>query len=183
MTKKKKICWGITGAGDYLIESIEVMKKIQNNYDVKVTVVISKEGVFVLKWYKLFKDLKETFTDIRIEKGPNIPFIIGPLQTGSYEFFFVSPLTGNSAAKITFGIADTLITNAIAQTMKGQVPVYIYPVDQKEGEITTILPNGKKLNLKTRNVDLDNVEKLRKMEGIIVLSHPDEIQDVIKKYV
>ncbi|MHA1145321.1 MAG: hypothetical protein ACTSRW_11330 [Candidatus Helarchaeota archaeon] len=82
MTRKKMICWGITGAGDFLLETLEVMKQIREKYDFKITVIISKEGVFVLKWYKLLNSIKETFEDIRIAKGPNIPFIVGPLQTG-----------------------------------------------------------------------------------------------------
>ncbi|NHI92382.1 MAG: archaeoflavoprotein AfpA [Candidatus Lokiarchaeota archaeon] len=182
MGKNKKICWGITGAGDYILETIEIMEKIRKEYDFKITIIISTEGVTVLKWYKLLNKLQETFEDVRIEKGPNIPFIIGPLQTGSYKFLFVSPLTGNSTAKVALGIADTLITNAISQTMKGNIPVYVYPVDQKEGELTTILPNGKKLTLKSRKIDLQHVENLRKMDGIEVLSHPNEILEIIKKY-
>ncbi|MHA1299504.1 MAG: archaeoflavoprotein AfpA [Candidatus Helarchaeota archaeon] len=174
-----KICWAITGAGDYLLETIELMNEFNQKYNLKVTIIISKQGELVLKWYKLLDDLKNTYKDVRIEKGPNIPFIVGPLQTGTYKFLFVSPLTGNSAAKVALGIADTLITNAIAQTMKGGVPVYVYPVDQKEGTFTTDLPNGKKLTLRSRKIDLEIVEKLKKMEGIYVLSHPNEIEKII----
>jgi archaeoflavoprotein AfpA len=176
-----KICWGITGAGDYIEETINLMKEIKQKFDLKITVIVSKQGELVLKWYKLFEKLKENFEDVRIEKGPNLPFIIGPLQTGSYKFLFVSPLTGNSSAKVAVGIADTLVTNAIAQTMKGGVPVYVYPVDQKEGEFVTDLPNGKKLKLRVRKLDLEIVEKLRKMEGLHVLSHPSEIMGVVEK--
>ena len=183
MATKNKICWGLTGAGDYLMETLETMKKIQQDFDFKITIILSKEAEIVLKWYKMLNQFKETFEDVRIAKGPNVPFIVGPLQTGSYKFLFVSPLTGNSTAKIALGIADTLITNAVAQTMKGGVPVYVYPVDQKEGELVTVLPNGKKLTLKSRDIDLQHVETLRKMKGIHVLSHPNEIQDVIKKFI
>ena len=176
----RKICWGITGAGDYLLETLEIMKKVEQEYSIKITVIIGKQGEVVLKWYKMLDGIRDAFEDVRIEKGPNIPFIIGPLQTGAYDFLFVSPLTGNSTAKIAVGIADTLITNAIAQTMKGSVPVYVYPVDQKPGEVVTILPNGKKLTLKSRKIDLEQVERLRQMDGLTVLSHPVKILEVIK---
>ncbi|NVM04847.1 MAG: archaeoflavoprotein AfpA [Candidatus Helarchaeota archaeon] len=178
-----KICWGITGAGDYLLETFNVMKEVKQKFNAKITVIISEQGVFVLKWYKMLDDIKTEFEDVRIEKGPNIPFIVGPLQTGAYKFFFVSPLSGNSTAKAAYGIADSLITNAIAQTMKGGIPVYVYPVDQKAGEFTTILPDGKKLNLKSRKLDLEIVEKLRKMEGIFILSHPNEIIKVVEELI
>ena len=65
--------------------------------------------------------------------------------------------------------------------MKADVPVYIFPVDQKEGEIITKLPNGRDLKLRMRKEDVENVEKLRRMRGITVLSRIEEIEDVVKK--
>ena len=156
------------------------MKEAKEKFGIDVTVLISKQGEFVLNWYKLLKEIQDTFDKVMVEKTANIPFIHGPLQVGKYKFLFVSPLTGNSTAKVAYGIADSMITNAIAQTMKGGVPVYIYPVDQREGELVTTLPNGKKLTLYSRKVDLDNVEKIRMMKGITVLSHPSEITEIIK---
>jgi flavoprotein len=67
--------------------------------------------------------------------------------------------------------------------MKADVPVYIFPVDQKEGEILTKLPNGRDLKLRMRKEDVENVEKLRRMRGITVLSRVGEIEDVVKKHV
>jgi flavoprotein len=34
-----------------------------------------------------------------------------------------------------------------------------------------------------RDVDLDAVDKLRKMKGITVLRNPDEIRDIVKKHI
>ena len=59
--------------------------------------------------------------------------------------------------------------------------MYIFPVDQKEGEIITKLPNGRDLKLRMRKEDVENVEKLRRMRGITVLSRIEEIEDVVKK--
>jgi len=43
---------------------------------------------------------------------------------------FLSRLaTSNTVSKIAYGIADSLVTNAVAQAVKGGVPVYIVPVD------------------------------------------------------
>ncbi|MHA1270771.1 MAG: archaeoflavoprotein AfpA [Candidatus Helarchaeota archaeon] len=176
-----KFVWGITGCGDYLQETFNIMKEIIDDFDVKVTVIISKQGELVLKWYKLLKPLKNLFNKLYIEISSNQPFLAGPLQRGKYKFLYISPATGNSVAKITHGIADTLITNCVAQTIKGFIPVYIYPVDQHPGEITTILPNGQELKLRMRKIDLDNVSTLKNMEGIIVLSHPSDIKEVIRK--
>jgi len=66
--------------------------------------------------------------------------------------------------------------------MKADVPVYILPVDQKEGEILTKLPDGRDLKLRMRKEDVENVEKLRRMRGITVLSRVGEIEEVVKSY-
>jgi len=178
-----RIAWGITGCGDYLKESLEIMKEVSREYDIDVKVFLSRAGEMVVKWYRLFNDLKTSFPKTYIEKSPNIPFLVGDLQLGKYDFLIIMPSTSNTVAKIAGGISDTLLTNAAAQAMKAKVPVYIFPADQKRGEITTDLPGGKKLTLTMRDVDINAVEKLREMPGITVLGHPDEIKDIIKRHI
>ncbi len=178
-----RIAWGITGCGDKLKESINIMKEVSREYDLKVDVYLSKAGEMVVKWYRLFDDLKACFSKVMVEKSPNVPFLAGKLQIGKYDLFIISPSTSNTVAKIASGISDTLLTNAAAQAMKVKLPVYIYPADQERGEVITDLPDGKKLKLSMRDIDIDAVEKLRRMPGITVLKHPDEIRDVIKKHI
>jgi len=98
---------------------------------------------------------------------------------GRYDFVLIAPATANTVAKIAHGIADTLVTNAAAQAMKVDVPVYIFPVDQKEGEIITKLPDGRSLKLRIRKEDVANVDKLRRMRGITVLGEVQEIEEVL----
>jgi flavoprotein len=107
---------------------------------------------------------------------------VGDLQLGKYDFLLIMPSTSNTVGKIAAGISDTLLSNAAAQAMKGNVPVYIFPADQKKGEITTDLPGGKRLTLTMRDVDLEAVDKLRRMKGITVMGHPDEIRGIVKKH-
>ena len=182
MTDKRRVAWGITGAGDYLAESMEAMKNVRQAFDAEVTVLLSKDGELVVKWYSLWDELKASFDKIKSERGPNIPFVAGPLQLGHYAFFFISPATANTTAKIAHGIADSLVTNSVAQTIKGGTPVYIYPVDQKPGSQLTEGPKGEQITITTRQIDLENVDRLRKMEGITVLSHPGEIETVAKAF-
>lgn len=177
-----KVAWGITGAGDYLRESIDAMKNVRQELDADVTVLLSKNGELVAKWYGLWEELKSSFDHVKSEKGPNIPFVAGPLQLGHYAFFFVSPATGNTCAKIAHGIADTLITNCVSQTIKGGTPVYIYPVDQRPGSQLTEGPQGEQITITARQVDLDNVERLRRMEGLTVLGEPGEIEAVAREH-
>jgi archaeoflavoprotein AfpA len=178
--RKKRIVWGITGAGDYLSDSLDVMKRASEERDVEITVLVSKNAQMVIKWYRLWKDIESSFDKVKVERGPNQPFIAGPLQVGHYKLLFVSPATANTTAKIVHGIADTLITNCISQTVKGGIPVYIYPVDQEPGSIVTEIPGGKTISIKTRRVDLENAVRLGEMEGITVLKRPRDIEPVLQ---
>ncbi|MCZ7383745.1 MAG: archaeoflavoprotein AfpA [Candidatus Methanoperedens sp.] len=178
-----RIAWGITGCGDYLKESLDIMKDLAIEHNLDVRVYLSEAGEMVVKWYRLFNDLKTSFPKTYSEKSPNIPFLVGDLQLGKYDFLLITPSTSNTVAKIAAGISDTLLTNAAAQAMKAKVPVYIFPADQRRGEVITDLPDGRKLTLTMRDVDIEAVDKLRKMPGITVMGHPDEIREVIKKLI
>lgn len=175
-----KIAWGITGSGDYMRETLDLMKVLSQKYDVRIDVFLSREGEIVLKFYKYMKEVKESFERVYPAQGPNIPFLSGKLQMGKYKFFMICPATANTVAKLAHGIADSLITNSAAQAMKVDVPVYIFPVDQKPGEVITKLPDGSDLTLRMRDVDIKNVEILREMRGITVLTQIEEIEDIIK---
>ena len=179
--KHIRIAWGITGSGDKLTECVTFMEQLTKKYNLEVHVYLSKEGVVVLKFYKLLKEVKDYFPKLSTEKGPNAPFLSGKIQLGTYDFVLIAPATANTVAKIAYGIADSLITNSAAQAMKADVPVYIFPVDQKEGEILTTLPNGSDLKLRMRKEDVENVEKLRRMRGITVLNRMEELEEVVKK--
>ena len=178
-----KIVWGITGAGDLISEIFEVMEEVSNTKGLEISAVLSKAAVTVLRWYKLQDKLDIIAKKVYVEKDANTPFVVGPLQVGQYDGLLVAPLTANSVAKIVNGIADTLITNAISQTNKTNMDIYLLPVDQKKGTTTTILPGNEKLELTIRDIDVDNTDRLKKMEGIIVLEKPQEIKKVVTSYI
>jgi len=54
-----KLMWGITGTGYVLQESIDLMKELQEDFKVDLTVILSKEGAAVVKWYKKWLALTE----------------------------------------------------------------------------------------------------------------------------
>ena len=93
--------------------------------------------------------------------------------------FICSPVSANSVAKIVCGIADTLITNCVAQAIKGGVTAYIFPSDQDLEPITTTKPDGDPLVLKIRDIEIENIEKLKKMEGIVVIREFSDIKPLI----
>jgi archaeoflavoprotein AfpA len=181
MSTTRRIAWGITGSGDKIRETVALMEALSAKYDLEVHVYLSKEGEVVLKFYKLLNDVKQVFPKVTPERGPNAPFLSGKLQMGTYALFLIAPATANTVAKIAYGIADSLITNSAAQAMKVNVPVYIFPVDQQEGELITKLPNGRPLKLRIRKEDMENVERLRRMEGLTVLSQLEEFEAEVKQ--
>jgi archaeoflavoprotein AfpA len=170
--------WALTGAGDLLTETVTVMEELAAAGRMRITAVLSRAAVRVIAWYSLRERLEALAVKVLEEKDANTPFIVGPLQTGACDFLLAAPLTANTASKIAFGIADSLVSNAVAQANKAMLPVYLLPVDQHPGEITTLLPDGSPLRLRIRSVDAENVERLRRMDGIQVLERPGDIRAI-----
>jgi archaeoflavoprotein AfpA len=182
--EKKKVAWGITGAGDRLAETLDVMRELKVRYEncVEITIYLSKAGDQVLKWYKLSDRLKQSFDRVWVENNANSPFLAGDLQVGKFEFLVIAPASSNTVAKISAGICDSLLTNSAIMALKGFVPVYIMPTDYKEGVTVTRLPSGKEAKVRVRREDVQNVGRLRKMNGVSVLERPEAIREVFKKY-
>ncbi|NYT00288.1 MAG: archaeoflavoprotein AfpA [Methanocellales archaeon] len=182
--EKRKVAWGITGSGDRLVETVEVMKEIRKQYknEVDIVVYLSKAGDQVVKYYRLFNDLKEDFDRVQVEINPNSPFLAGQLQLGKFDFLLIAPATSNTVAKISMGIADSLLCNASIMGLKAFVPSYIMPSDYEEGMIVTQLPNGRDMKLRIRKEEVERVKKLACMEDVIILEKPEEIRQVFKKH-
>lgn len=182
--KRRKVAWGITGSGDRLVETVEIMKEIRKRYqnEVDVIVYLSKAGDQVVKYYRLANDLKENFDRIWVEINLNSPFLAGQLQTGKFEFLLIAPATSNTVAKISMGIADSLLSNAAIMGLKAFVPFYIMPSDYEEGMIITKLPSGRDLKLRIRKEDVEHVKKLANMDDVFILEKPEEIYQVFKKH-
>jgi dihydromethanopterin reductase (acceptor) len=194
-----KIGWGITGAGHLLIESVEVMSQLASKPAIELTTFLSKAGVECAQmygvWEKIEKISARVYSDIRAS-APEV----GGLARGRYKVLVISPSTANTVAKVVAGIADTLVTNAVAQAQKAKTPVVLVPTDQAFGPILTRLPHkmrkgsdnslssssdisyGEEIQIAIRRVDTDNFEKLKKMEGMTVLDHPYKILDTVKSY-
>lgn len=140
------IAWGITGAGHFLRQSIEVFETLKKTTPhLKITILISRAGEEVVKMYGLENKLHD------ISKGEYLEEIFPESKQGAsfpktgrfllqrYHALIICPATSNTTAKIAHGIADTLVTNAVAQSIKGDVPVFIVPVDIS-GKIESRMP-------------------------------------------
>ncbi len=181
---RRKIAWGITGSGDRIVETVQLMIELQKQYEetVDVRVFVSRAGEQVIKYYKLFNDLEKNFDKVWVEINANSPFLAGQLQVKRYEFLLLAPTTSNTVAKISLGLADSLLSNAAIMAQKAFVPTYIMPCDYREGIISTILPDGSEMKLRIRKEDAENVQKLRRMEDVFVIETPQEIPSVFEKY-
>jgi archaeoflavoprotein AfpA len=181
---KKKIAWGITGSGDRIVETVEVMLELQKAYNdlVDVRVFVSRAGEQVIKYYKLFNTLEKNFDKVWVEINANSPFLAGQLQVKRYEFLLLAPTTSNTVAKIALGLADSLLSNAAIMSQKAFVSTYIMPCDYKPGIITTILPDGSEMKLRIRKEDAEHVQRLRQMEDVYVIETPKEIAAVFEKH-
>jgi dihydromethanopterin reductase (acceptor) len=238
-----QVAWVITGAGHFLEETFNVMYQLTKNNKIKVTTILSPAGEQVVRMYGLWNKLNlisngNYLEEILVEKIKDPGFSnSGRFIFGIYELLIVSPATGNTVAKIAYGIADTYATNAVAQAQKADIPVYVIPTDQKEGYVTTTLPNRierkecklcvpcpivdacpysaikitkeipridsrlcqrcgicitscefgavkikEKKSLHMRKIDIENFNKLKSMEKITILEHPNQIETVIKNF-
>jgi len=183
MAGRRSVAWGITGAGDKLDETLRIMKDIRAEYAdrVDIEVYLSKMGDMVAKMYRLDDEIKESFDKVMVEKNANSPFIAGRLQLGGFEFLLLAPATSNTVAKLAHGISDTMLTNGAIQALKAYVPVYVMPVDYREGTTVTVLPNGKPLKLRVRKEDSENVRKISTMDGVTAFEKPEEIREVFRE--
>jgi archaeoflavoprotein AfpA len=177
--KKRKVAWGITGAGDKIAEILEVMKDLKKQSEdvLEIDVYVSKAADTVLKFYRLEEDLKKSFPKVQVELNSNSPFLAAWLQIRKYEFLLIAPATSNTVAKIANGIGDTLLTNAAIMSLKAFVPVYILPTDYREGTVYTKLPNGQEMKLRVRKEEADLVRKLEGMEDVHVFENPQRMRE------
>jgi len=140
------VAWAITGAGHFLNETFEVITELVKTQNVAVTTFLSSAGKQVVQTYGLWNKVNEVSSggylqEIVTESTKNPGFSsAGRFLLEIYDLLIVSPATANTVAKITYGIADSLVTNLVAQAQKANVPVYVVPTDQKEGYVETTLP-------------------------------------------
>ncbi|MCW4045956.1 MAG: archaeoflavoprotein AfpA [Candidatus Bathyarchaeota archaeon] len=182
--KKRKVAWGISGAGDKIAEFIDVMKGVKKDYEgtVEIHVFLSKAAETVLKFYRLEDELKQNFSKVQVEVNANSPFLAAWMQMRKYEFLLIAPGTSNTVAKIALGIGDSMLTNAASMSLKAFVPVYIVPTDYEEKTVYTKLPNGKEMKLRIRKEDAENVRRLERMDDVHVLENPQKIRAVFEEW-
>jgi dihydromethanopterin reductase (acceptor) len=130
------IAWGLTGAGHFLSRSFGVFKKLKTeNNTLKINTFLSSAAEEVIRMYGLEDELsfisngdylEEVFPET--QQGKSWPKT-GRFLLDKYDALIISPATSNTVSKIAYGTADSLVSNAVAQAVKGGVPVFVVPVD------------------------------------------------------
>lgn len=150
-----RIGFAFTGAGHLLNESVKVAEKLAKDHE--ITIFLSGAAEEVLQMYGLYdRVVKLTggkYRELASDSNQKFSYpITGRLSLGKYDLLIVSPATANTVSKIVYGIADTLVTNAVAQAGKGAVKTFIVPVDIHPGPVDTVLPSKMELG-KCENCD------------------------------
>jgi len=96
-----------------------------------------------------------------------------------YHTVIVAPATSNTVAKCAFGISDTLPTNIFAQAGKLEIPGFVLACDMKPVVITKSPREW--VELKPRNIELENVERLRRIDFCEVVESPEELEALLQR--
>jgi flavoprotein len=138
-----------------------------------VDLFLSAAGEEVLEIYKLHVDeLKPRFRVFRDKTASGVP--VGMLYDDVYHTVIVAPATSNTVAKCAFGISDTLPSNMFAQAGKLGIPGIVFACDT-EPVVVTKSPH-KWVTLRPRRIELDNVDRLRKIDFCQVVASPAELE-------
>lgn len=163
--KNKRWAWVLTGSGHFFNESITLIKEIKN-----IDLFISKAAEEVLVMYKKKDALPKAIKIFKDNTSSSVP--VGQFYRGIYHTLVMAPTSSNTVAKCVYGISDNLATNVFAQSGKCKVECIFFPCDTAP-ELITRSPKGF-VDVYPRNIDLENVEKLKKFERTtVVFSHKE----------
>ncbi|MDR3281257.1 MAG: flavoprotein [Synergistaceae bacterium] len=169
MSEYSHICWVITGAGHFLRETADFLCGLP---DFSVDLYLTRAGVEVAARYGQMERMEARGFKVFRENDYSSSGLIY-FSSGRHDALVIAPATSNTVAKCALGIADSLASNFFAQAGKSGVPIFVLPTDT-EGDITSITPSGKKIQIRPRMADLDRVRELSRFPGVTVLRSPEE---------
>ncbi len=168
-----RTAWAITGSGHYLRECLDLIQHYSN-----VDLFLSKAAAEVISMYDIdLKSLRERMTCFRDTTASASP--VGLFYHGHYDRLIIAPATSNTVAKMVWGVADTLVTNIYAQAGKCRIPSIVFACDT-EPVMETEAPNGMVV-VYPRQIDLDNVERLKKFEFTQVAMTFSELKQALEQ--
>ena len=165
---RSHFAWCVTGSGHFLDEAMALAARLPN-----VDLFLSAAGEEVLQIYKLhIEDLKPRFRVFRDKTASGVP--VGMLYDDVYHTVVVAPATSNTVAKCAFGISDSLPTNMFAQAGKLGIAGIVFACDT-EPVVVTKSPHDW-VTLRPRRIELENVERLRRIDFCQVVASPAELE-------
>jgi dihydromethanopterin reductase (acceptor) len=177
------IVWCLTGGGDFFDENFKMFSKLYLEGH-PILAIFSNAGAVVQNRYGFFwrmTKLKSRNENVLflfenkiglqnnvqnlLEKA-NITYNVFPhdqafslgiwLANQKVKCIIASPLTANSVAKLTHGIADTLIVNVLSAGKKANQMVGIFPTDRSSDSIMTRLPVRQRKPLPKEIISIDD---------------------------
>jgi flavoprotein len=168
---RSRFAWCITGSGHYLEESLAIAARLP-----QVDLFLSAAAEEVLPIYQHTIDsLRPRFRIFRDKTASAVP--VGTLYSDVYHTVVVAPATSNTVAKCALGLSDTLPTNMFAQAGKLGIPGIVFACDT-EPVVITKAPHDW-VTLRPRQIELDNVERLRGIAFAQVVSSPAELEQAL----
>ncbi|MHA2243543.1 MAG: flavoprotein [Candidatus Hodarchaeales archaeon] len=160
------LLWCYTGGGHFFDEIFDQIKKI-NHESIPIWFVFSNAGALIANRYGFFWELahsgarKECFHFIfentvaqnnieKILQEANFSYSIistdpafsvaVALANSDVRCIIACPLSANTAAKLAFGIADSLISNLLSAGLKSGKKIVVMPTDAQSRRMKTKLP-------------------------------------------
>ena len=164
--------WVLTGSGHFFTESFELIHGLEH-----CDVFVSKAANEVLRMYKLKLDFPETMRVLHDKTASAVP--VGLLYDHHYHTVVIAPATSNTVAKCACGISDSLPTNMLAQAGKLGIPGIVFACDT-EPVVVTMSPHGW-VRLMPRNIELENVERLRGVDHVRVACSIEQLRDELDR--
>lgn len=175
--QKQRLAWAITGSGHYLRESLATLNTLQD-----VDIFLSKAASEIIKQYGFQAQLDATGHRVYQDKtASSVPVEL--FYQGRYHTLVIAPATSNTIAKMAYGFSDSLVSNLYAQAGKTHVPSIVFACDTLQepdsAYISSEAPRENWVKVFPRQVDLDNVDRLKSFEATQLVSDMQSLQQAV----
>lgn len=168
----QRLAWAITGSGHYLRESLAILQTLQD-----VDIYLSRAAAEIIQQYGFQSALEATGHKVYHDKTAS-SVLVERFYEGVYHTLVISPATSNTIAKMAYGFSDSLVTNLFAQAGKTRVHSILFACDTAP-ELESEAPRDHMVKVFPRQIDLENVAKLKHFADTTVVEDMAALQHVI----
>ncbi|SDK32849.1 flavoprotein [Methylophilus rhizosphaerae] len=168
----QRLAWAITGSGHYLRESLAILQTLQD-----VDIYLSRAAAEIIRQYGFQAQLDATGHKVYQDKtASSVP--VERFYEGVYHTLVISPATSNTIAKMAYGFSDSLVTNLFAQAGKTRVDSIVFACDTAP-ELESEAPRDHMVKVFPRQIDLENVSRLKLFADTAVVENMTDLQSAI----